>query len=169
MRNIRVLPEVPLNKKRLEEDLGRDIFLEMILRNKTIVIEGMLESFEPNLIVSLDNCVVIDDDGEYKCAGITRAPFIWKQVGIKTIAEQANRDPQKLDFRGILYRNNMIDGSLNNTTSCRVYQMIKLFLNEEITIDEFLDFKKKMEKEERIITALKDVKIKNKAEKKESG
>lgn len=169
MRNIRILPEVPLNEKRLEKDLGRDIFLEMILRNKTIVIEGMLESFEPNLIISLDNCVVIDDDGEYKCAGITKAPFIWKRVGIKTIAEQAKRDSQKLDFRGILYRNNMIDGNLDNTTSCRVYQMIKLFLNEEITIDEFLDFKKRMEKEERIITVLKDAKIKKNTGKKESG
>lgn len=166
---LRVLPEVPLNEKRLERDLGEQIFLEIILKNKTFVMKGMLESFEPSLIVSLDNCVVIDQDREYRYAGITKTPFIWKWVGIRTIAEEAKRGAQSLDFRGILYRNNMIDGILDNATSCRVYQMIKLFLDDEITIDEFLEFKKKMEKEESDINSLNGTLIKDRKIKKKGG
>lgn len=168
MSYLSVLPEVPLNEKRLEEDLGRDIFLEIILKNKTFVMRGMLESFEPNLIVSLDNCVVIDRDCEYRYAGITKAPFIWKRIGIKTIAEEAKNNAQNFDFRGILYKNSMIDGNLIDTTSCRVYQMIKLFLKKEITIDEFLEFKKKMEQEEKEISR-KGTLVRKKINKKESG
>lgn len=169
MSHIRILPEVPLNEKRLERDIGEEMFLEIILKKNTLLLEGILESFEPNLIVSLENCTVIGPDYQCRCAGIMKTPFIWKQMGIKTIAEEAEKNPERPDFRGIIYKNDMIVGNLNNTSSCNVYRMIKLFLDQGMTIDEFREFKKKMEKQEMEISSLSGAFIRGKTHKKESG
>ncbi len=170
MSYLRVLPEVPLNEKRLEQDIGEKMFLGMISENSTLLLEGILESFEPNFTISLENCKVIYPEKSDKFAGIINAPFIWKKRGIQTVAEEAKVVSETFEFRGIIYNNNMISGgNLNNANSCRIYQMIKLFLDKEITIDRFKEFKKKMEKEERDMRTLNNISINKRINRKGGG